>query len=309
MINSVIVTNSHGETLPLTLARPDLSGLAVIDISGLGPAASIINTRENSFTNGSIFTSSKTGNRNIVFTFKFLPRPTIEATRLRTYKFFQNESRVRLDFTTESGTFYIYGYVETNEPVIFSSDAGTVISILCPDPAFRSATGFFEQTIAQVAKMFTFPFSNEIETIGDKKIIFGEKRFEFQDFVIPFSGSINVGPKFKLEAVGGIVVNPTISFFNPNNPEDPESLMLRFPSEEYALQDGDVLIIECARNNKSVTRYVAATDEYFNYIGTVDIESVWPVLRGGDNKFGYSALSGGEFIRFTYSFTPEYSGI
>jgi hypothetical protein len=306
MIHEIVVTNPRGEKLPLTLMRPETSGLIVMDILGLGPANSSINIKENSFGSGSIFNSMKTPSRNIVLTLRFLPAPTIEATRLRTYKFFQSESKIKLDIKTDAGTFYIEGYVESNEPTIFSKEEGTTISLLCPDPFFRSEAGSRSGKIEQIAKMFAFPFSNETD---DETIIFGETFFQSVDFIIPCESTISIAPTLTLHAVGGVVSDPRILFYHEYESGDAESLGFAFTTELPALEDGDYLEIVCERGNKSVRRYKALTNEFINYIGTVTLDSSWPILRPGNNVFSYDAVSGGAFIRFSYTYKLQYTGV
>lgn len=233
MIKEVVVTNSTGEFVTMTLTRPDSSGFVITNIQGLGPGKSTINVRENSLANGSMFNSSKTPSRNIVFTLRFLPVPligqpvaSIENARLKTYRYFPNESRIRIDVTTDAGTFYIYGYVESNEPTIFSNTEGAVISVLCPDPFFRDINGNIGGTIESIIDAFSFPFSNE--SLVTKTIVFGNRFFQSTLFTIPFPGTVNVGPTLTIYAVGGQVNNPRITFYNQYSPGDVDTLGFTF---------------------------------------------------------------------------------
>jgi hypothetical protein len=284
----------------------ETSGLVVYGIEGLGPAKSNINVRENASASGSLFNSARTPSRNVVLTLGFLESPTIEAARLRTYRYFPNEGRIRLDVVTDAGTFYTYGYVESNEPNIFSSSQGCVISVICPDPFMRVANGAISGTIAAIAAMFSFPFSNEV---GETELIFGERFFQSIDFNIPFAGNITVGPTLIITAEGGQVDNPRIYFYNQYDPTVVESLKFLFTESLPKLEDGDRLEIVCERQNKSVRRYVHATGQYMNYIGAVTIDSAWPILHAGNNLFSYEADSGGAYIRFSYEYELKYAGV
>ena len=130
-------------------------------------------------------------------------------------------------------------------------------------------------------------------------------------FSINNIGTVDVEPTLILRAEGGEVNNPEISFFNPNNPSDVETLKFSFTTELPHLDNGDNLTIVCERQNKSVTRYIAATDEYVNYLGAVALDSSWPVLNPGDNLFSYTTPEGGgaAYIRFSYEYVPKYIGI
>lgn len=306
MLKEIVVTNPSGERLPLTLMRPESSGLILVDVQGLGPAKANVNVRENATISGSIFNSVKTPSRNIVLTLSFLESPTIEAARLRTYRYFPTESQIRLDVRTDAGTFYIYGYVESNEPTIFSIRQGCVVSVVCPNPFFKAHDGYRADVISPIGKLFEFPFSNPV---GVEGIIFGERIFDSPEFTIPFDGTIPVGPTFRIQASGGEVNNPSIFFYNPNVPGDVDVLSFNFTDDLPPLNDGDYLLIVCERQNKSVTRYVASTGQLLNYIGAVTLDSSWPLIRQGDNEFSYTAEDGGEYIRFSYEYSLQYSGV
>jgi|PlaIllAssembly_1097288.scaffolds.fasta_scaffold01512_2 hypothetical protein len=320
MIRQITITNSNIYDTPLSivLSLPTLSGFVVRSIDGLGPSKSNISVRENSGKSGGLFNSARTPARNIVFTFEFLPigsniegrtGPSIENTRLQSYKYFPNESRIRIDVETDAGLFYIYGYVESNEPTIFSSNEGAVISVICPDPFFRDMNGLQGNAVISTAPLFVFPLENA--SLSEDLIVLGERLFQSENFSINNIGTVDVEPTLILRAEGGEVNNPEISFFNPNNPSDVETLKFSFTTELPHLDNGDNLTIVCERQNKSVTRYIAATDEYVNYLGAVALDSSWPVLNPGDNLFSYTTPEGGgaAYIRFSYEYVPKYIGI
>jgi hypothetical protein len=315
MIHSIKVTNRNNESLTLSLTRPDLSGLNVISIEGLGPGKSNINIRESTASSGGVFNSAKTPPKNIVLTLGLRRNSTIEETRRITYRYFPMETQVRLDITTDAGTFYIYGYIESNEATIFSSDQRTVISILCPDPAFLTEDGTVGDPSFDLISLFSFPagghaFTSEGESLSE--------RIYTTELVIPFPGSISVGPRLKIAVFGGSVSNPTIRFYNPNTGLGVEYLRFDFTDTLPELEDGDHLDIICEKQNKSITRYVSNTDNNIgpsaaqtnvNYIGALTPDSSWPMLSPGDNLFSYEAETGGGYIRFSYEYTLKYSGI
>ena len=139
MIRAVTVTNYLGESKRFELAFPEESGFAVQSISGLGPSKADINTTEISTNDGSLYNSARVNSRNIVMSLKLMFNPQIEDTRHNSYKYFPIKKRVTLLIETDNRICETYGYVESNEPDIFSSDETTQISIVCPDPYFYSA--------------------------------------------------------------------------------------------------------------------------------------------------------------------------
>ena len=333
MITRIAVTNANDETWVLPLSDPLDSGFIVRDISGLGPVKSNINLSENAGISGSSFNSARTPARNIVLTLDFLenvvyvPDPMyplntvvgIEGARLKTYQFFPTESRVRFDIETEAGTFYIYGYIESNAPTIFSKSTGTVISIICPDPYFlKVGAGTVSKEIGDIAKYFYF-LSNATpsnppliprEPLYDGKFAMGEAFFQTIQFNIPYTGTVNVGPTLILAARGGVVENPRIVFSSEDDPDINNMMSFDFAGAQLAnMLDGEYLEIVCEPQNKSVILHKPLTGDAVNYLGALNIDSVWPVLKPGRNLFSYDAKSGGTAIRFRYSYDLKFTGV
>lgn len=145
MIQSFTVTNHNGKSMVCELANPWKEGLAVASIDGLGPGQANINMADISSKDGGLFNSARKGARNIVINLVFTDHDTltIEDIRRKCYTYFPIKKNVKLKFTTSDGKtnkeYLIDGYVESNEPVIFSSQEGTTISIICPNPCFYRA--------------------------------------------------------------------------------------------------------------------------------------------------------------------------
>ena len=134
MINFVEVTNYLGESFVLRLKDPAESGFFIRSIDGLGPAKANVNMTDVATIDGSRFNSSRLQTRNIVISLGFLPIHSIENLRQLTYKIFPIKRPVKLVIGTDNRVLQTEGYVESNEPDIFSKDEGCQISIVCPDP-------------------------------------------------------------------------------------------------------------------------------------------------------------------------------
>ena len=65
MIQSLIVTNPKGEELTLDLFRPELSGLYIKSIDGLGPPSASINTQDVATIDGALYVGSRLETRNL----------------------------------------------------------------------------------------------------------------------------------------------------------------------------------------------------------------------------------------------------
>ena len=161
MIKSITVTNYLGDSIKLELARPEESGFIVTSVTGLGAGKANINMTEVATNNGGLFNSSRLPSRNIVISLKFMFKETIEDMRQLSYKYFPIKKKLTLLVETDNRLAEIDGYVETNEPDIFSKEEGSDISIVCPNPFFYSAGEDGKNTTIffGVEPMFEFPFS------------------------------------------------------------------------------------------------------------------------------------------------------
>ena len=171
MIKSVEITNHLGESIEFELANPYKTGIYVSSITGLGPGKANINTTDIATDDGSIYNSARAEERNIVMKLGFLQVPgitdTIEDARQLTYKYFPKKKPLVFHIKTDNRDLNAFGYVESNEPDIFSKDETTQISIICPDPLFYLATngGMNVTSFNGIDFEFEFPFENN--TIGE----------------------------------------------------------------------------------------------------------------------------------------------
>lgn len=178
MIKSVTVTNHRNESIEMILREPEKSGFVIAGIEGLNPPKANINTTDLVTADGSVYNSARMEARNIVLTLKFLGDPSIEARRELSYKYFPIKKQVRLQFKTDLRECYIYGYVESNESEIFSSQCATQISVMCPNPYFYEVgtdTTLFSGTVDE----FEFPITDDFDDtvtyhLGDLCIYSGD---------------------------------------------------------------------------------------------------------------------------------------
>lgn len=146
MINQITVTNHLSESLTLSLSDPYSTGLVVESITGLGPPKASINTSDLAMGDGAVYNSGRVDKRNIVMRLRLLEvwednevTETIEDVRLKTYKYFPLNKPITLTIETENRTVWTEGYVESNDPDVFSKDETASISIICPRPFFYGA--------------------------------------------------------------------------------------------------------------------------------------------------------------------------
>ena len=217
MIKSVTITNYLGDEITMNLREPNETGFLIKSIDGLGPCKANVNTTDIATRDGSLYNSSRVEQRNIVMTIVFVDsvqQETIEGLRHKTYKYFPLKKNLTMAIETDTRTLETVGYVESNEPEIFSSQQGTQISIICPDPYFRSygEDGTQISTFNGVTHEFEFPFANE--SLSESLIEFGSIQTATQG-VIVYSGEAEIGVKIRihlLDAVGDITLYDVTSF-------------------------------------------------------------------------------------------------
>lgn len=301
MIKSITVTNHLNESLKLELGFPERSGFLIQEISGLGPVKADINVSELSSVDGSIYNSARLPSRNIVFKLALLESPTIEDTRQKSYKYFPVKKRVRLLIETTNRTAEIFGYVESNEPIIFSRQETTQISIVCPNPYFYSE-GKQITTFTGFEKVFSFPFSNE--ALSDKLLIMGNLLKNRIQTVL-YEGDSEIGFNIEIHAVG---TAKHVMIYNVNTLEnmkiDTDKLIAM---TGQPIINGDSIFISTIKGNKSIQ--LLREGVYYNIINCLDRDATWMFLRKGDNVFAFDAEEGGANLYFRIINQVIYQGI
>jgi hypothetical protein len=301
MINSITVTNYLGESLKLELRFPERSGFLVQEITGLGPPKADINATEVATGDGALFNSSRVTSRNIVLSLKLLENPTIEATRQLSYKYFPIKKRLKLLVETDKRTCETYGYVESNEPVIFSSLETTQISIICPDPYFYS-TAKTITIFAGIEPVFEFPFSNE--SLTENLLGMGEITNKQQE-VVYYEGDAEIGVVIYIHAIGEV---RNLAIFNTVTHEE-----LRINDQKlYALTGStikalDDIIISTVKGQKSIQ--LLREGIYTNILNCLDMNVNWFQLAKGDNFFVYTVDQGNSNLQFRIENQKVYEGV
>lgn len=290
MIKKITVTNHLGDSIEMDLQRPELSGFAVQSISGLGPGKSNINTTEIATIDGGIYNSARIPARNITISLIFLWNGTIEEVRQRSYKYFPLKKKITLLIETDHRIAEIEGYVESNEPNIFSKEEGTDISIVCPNPYFYSKTDKLT-VFSGITGGFSFPFSNE--SLTEKLIIMGTIN-RLTTNTVYYDGDADVGVTITIHAIGeasGITIhNTTSKQIMKLNSSKIESIT------GSGIVNGDDIIICTVKGKKSI-KLIRGGIEY-NILACLEKGVTWFNLVMGDNIFAYTAETGDTNLQF-----------
>jgi hypothetical protein len=304
MIKSVTVTNYIGESIKLELRFPEKSGFLIQEISGLGPSKANINSTELSTTDGSVYNSSRLNSRNIVLTLKLMAKPTVEDIRQLSYKYFPIKKRLKLTIETDNRICETYGYVESNEPNIFSNLESTQISIVCPDPYFYSAgeDGNTVTILSGIESIFEFPFSNESY---DENVINISEVITSRSQSIEYNGDSEIGISIYIHAIG--TVNNLI-IYNLTTRENMRIDNSRLVSlTGSGIIEGDDIFIRTVKGQKSIT--LLRNGIFTNIINCLGVNANWFQLSKGSNVFMFDAEEGRTNLYFRIENQTVYEGV
>lgn len=281
MIKAVRVTNAAGDTLRMELKNPWKSGLGIREIDGLGSPKIDINTTTFGMFDGSVVNSTLARDRNITFTLIMFPKPDIESARQLSYRYFQLKRLITLAFELDNREVYIEGYVESNDPDIFSKEETTQISIICPDPYFHEMY-LTESFFYGVLPLFEFPFSNE--SLDENLIEFSQINISNRS-TIDYKGEVDTGMDISVSIFGNA---GDITIYNIDTRE-------RIPiySDKVrqitgqALQKGDEVLICTMPGKRSVQ--LLRDGVYSNILGAMDKDADWLQLRPGQQSFTFTS--------------------
>lgn len=302
MIKSVTVTNYLGDSIKLELTKPELSGFIVTSITGLGAGKANINTTDMSTNDGAFYNSARAQTRNIVLSLRYLFKDTIEDVRHLSYKYFPLKKKVKLLIETDNRNLEIEGYVESNEPDIFSKEESADISIVCPYPFFYSGDGVQTTVFSGIEPMFEFPFSNE--SLNTNLLIMGEIQNKTENVVV-YNGDIETGVTITIHALGEATF---ISIYNITTREIMSidtGKIARFTGS--GIIAGDDIIISTGIGEKSVT--LLRGGKTYNILNCINRDANWFTLVKGDNLFAYTAEFGRTNLQFKIENRLVYEGV
>lgn len=304
MIRTITFTNYLGDSIRLDLARPEESGFIVKSMTGLGPGKASINTTEVATNDGSLFNSSRMPSRNIVISLGYMWNTTIEEARQLSYKYFPIKKKITVLIETDNRKAEIEGYVESNDPTIFSSDEGSDISIICPNPFFYSAgaDGVNTTIFYGVEALFEFPFGNE--SLTENLLEMGEIKNDTERVVV-YNGDAEIGVTITIHAIGEA---DTITIYNTGTRE-----VMRIDTDKLekftgsGIVAGDEIIICTVKGSKSIT--LLRSGKTTNILNCLDKDADWFQLTKGDNIFAYTAEYGSTNLQFRIENQIIYEGV
>ena len=275
------VKNISGDVLRLTRNN----SYAITGATGLTPVAANINTSATGINDGETYNSARLGYRNIVITLYFTH--DVEKNRIKLYDFFQTKQFCTLYFSNDSRDVCIDGYVETFECDLFSVSETAQISIICPNPYFKSVSETVNSSSAIISNV---EFPTEFNTVESSTTA------ENNSVIIPNSGDVPAGMDIVINFTGS-VTNPVIT-----NAATGEYFRL---NREFV--SDDVVTVNTRNGEKSVKLTHLGAD--FNIINALDAGASWLQLRRGNNTLYFNADSGVDHMIVTFKHTDLFAGV
>lgn len=322
MLKRVVITNYRGEKMEYRIGdamantskdpnwvSPETSGLLITSIDGLGPVKANINITELTTTDGGIFNSARLASRNIVIKALFMNTKSIEEARLLSYKYFPIKKKLKFYIQTDNREAEIEGYVESNEPDIFSERCGCQISVLCESAFFNAAGEDAQQIIrfSSTVPMFKFPYRNVSTLAKPKETIFGEY-IRKRESVVTYNGDSETGIVLKIHFTGEAT---KIKIYNTDTSDfimlDTDKLPSVIPGSDPMFLNGDNVDICTIQGKKSIK--LIRMGETYNILNLLDKNSDWFMLAKGANGFVYEASSGDENIELIIEAGVIYEGV
>lgn len=278
------IENSSGEVLNLTGNEPVYQ---VLKISGLNPPQAQINMSTIVGLDGAKFNSAKLNTRNLVLTIKI--NGNVEQNRLNLYSYFPTKEPCKFYYSNASVNVYIEGYVENVECDYFTNSEIAQISIICPQPYFKSLTELIADS-SNVFPQFEFPFSINM----DEPVVISD--YEETTAMVVYNAS-----ETSTGAVIEIIVKASVGSIELKNTVTAEDFKLI-----YSFVADDKIIINTNKGQKNVQLIRGGV--ITNLFSALQQGSVFIQLVPGANRIEY-LLDGGSTAKTAAQISFRYSQV
>lgn len=285
MLESVEFQGTADNPYSIRLVRPDRNGIVINGIEGLGAGQAELHMQGRASMDGDVINGARLPARNLVFDFGYGPGLDPYDGRELSYELFPLKAPIDMVFTTDRRVVTITGYVESNEPDIFTHEPGFEVSIVCGDPYFRSVLG--AETVTRLFNLeskFEFPFKND--SLTEKLLVLGE--YADHKFVeLLYAGNASNGALFRL-LFNGPVTNPSVLSERTNEIMRINTVALRALTGDN-MQAGDVIEIHTVRGQRWI--HLLRNGRRINILNALDFSSNWITLHRGLNPISIYADS------------------
>lgn len=295
MITEVSSLTKGGESLNLDLFDPWSSGIAVKEITGLGPVKTELSLERYALIDGAFLKGARVGTRNVVLT--LIPvGEDIQTERRKIYHYFPVGETVTFGVVTDQVAVKSSMIVESVEPNIFSERQEIGISLIAIDPYWRSNSPSITGLVGfnDVTPLFQFPFKS---ADNPKELIFGD-----------MSNSSGKDINYLGDADTGVVItfsfNGNVSNLTVINQTYDEAMIINKVKDFYR---GEQLVIDTRPAKKSV-KHIAGGKESF-ITGVLDIKSQWIKLHPGNNTIGLQFVGNPKDMDISIEYETLYRGV
>lgn len=295
MITEVSSLTKGGESLNLDLFDPWSSGIAVKEITGLGPVKTELSLERYALIDGAFLKGARVGTRNVVLT--LIPvGDDVQTERRKIYNFFPVGETITFGVVTSQVAVKSSMIVESVEPNIFSERQEIGVSLIAIDPYWRSNSPSITGLVGfnDVTPLFQFPFSS-----GDnpKELIFGD-----------LSNASGKDINYLGDAETGVVItfsfNGNVSNLTVINQTYDEAMIINKVKDFYR---GEQLVLDTRPAKKSV-KHIAGGKESF-ITGVLDIKSQWIKLHPGINTIGLQFVGDPNDMDISIEYETLYRGV
>ena len=294
MISEISSTTKSGDRLTIDITNPYESGVAVKEITGLGPVKADISTDGFALLDGAFLKGIRVGTRTVVLT--LIPWGTdIQELRLKCYSYFGVGETITLGVTTDWLNVHSDFIVESVEPNIFSERQEIQVSLLGLDPYWKSSAtqiqkvvGFNDNTPA-----FEFPFFSQ----DNHKLKFGDMT-NSSGKDIRYLGDYPAGVTITVEFLG------TVSNLILSNTTFNETMSISRAGNFYA---GESIVIDTRPGKKSITHLARGRKSYIT--GVLAPGSTWIQMHPGINTITLQYAGGVDDVNVSMEYDTLYRGI
>lgn len=280
------VENALGELYDLTNMKNQYD---ILSIQGLTVPKIKVNTKEFAGFDGSIYNSSKVGERNIVI--NIMLKGDIEASRQRLYRIFSIKQELTLYFRNKYRRLKINGYVESIDGDLFVQREQIQISLICPGTFFEAEYPV-EAQLSEISNGFQLPLKNTIVSISDL--------YNYPIVILNNPGDVTCGAVIEIDFLEDC-----------RTPKITNLLTSEFFEIDDLFWEGDKVTICTIPGKFYVKRYYSSTKTERSILDTLTTNSKWFEIAPGKNIFKYENSDGsnGSDVNIKFTISPLYGGV
>lgn len=294
MISEISSTTKSGERLTIELRDPYSSGIAIKEITGLGPVKADLSMDRFALIDGAFLKGVRVGTRNVVLTLIPLGED-IQQLRRKLYKYFGVSETISLEVITDWVSAKSDFIVESVEPNIFSERQEIQVSLIGLDPYWRASSSQIQKVVGfnDTVPSFEFPFFSQ----EDHKLLFGDMT-NSTGKDIRYLGDTSTGATITF-TFNGTVGNLIIS-----NTTYDETMSIAKAGQFYA---GEQLVVDTRSGKKSITHMAGGKVSYIS--GVLAPGSEWIQMHPGINTIALQYAGGSEDLSVSIEYETLYRGI